>query len=403
MAGQELEPSVDELVEQLRARVAERRQRGEYPPHLEEQLDQHFDRIASHLSPAYDLAELRRRLVRLGSVATFSPGRISYSTRLPAGRLLHRLVAKIVGRQTAGILAQLQEHSDALSSFAEEVTAAFEHPRLHTHDELRSQIDLLFDRLSAYERAVTGAPALAAMVPRIEALEAERERWQFSASFSNEAFEAAFRGGREEIQERYRDLARRFADADGPVVDIGCGRGEFVELLVELGVDAMGIDIDPDLVALAQERSLPVEYGSLVPWLERQDDGALAGLSLIQVVEHVSSQELVEFVELSRRKVKPGGKVVVETVNPQSLYVFAHSFYLDPTHVAPVHPAYLMFLFEQSGYQHVEIDWRSPCPPDDVLQEPAGDSPLEKTIATNVERLNRLLFAAQDYAIVATR
>lgn len=392
--------SVDELVAQLRRRAEERRERGEYPRELEAQLDGHFGRIASHLEPEYDRGELRRRLERLGAAASFGANRIEYSTRIPGGRLFHRLVGKIVSRQTAGILSQLQAHADALSSFTEELATALEHPKIHGHDDLRSRIDLLFDRLASYERATAGVPALGALTDRVEVLEEAQGRRRFHPWFSNEAFEEAFRGNREEIQERYRDLARRFLDVDGRVVDVGCGRGEFIDLLVELGVDVAGIDIDPALVAHAQDRGLPVEFGSLVPWLESQDDDSLGGLSLIQVVEHVSAQELVEFVALAHRKVRKGGRVIVETVNPQSLYVFAHSFYLDPTHVAPVHPAYLMFLFTEAGFDDVEVEWRSPCPPDDVLV-PDGDA--RGVDARNVERLNRLLFASQDYAIIASR
>jgi len=91
---------------------------------------------------------------------------------------------------------------------------------------------------------------------------------------------------------------------------------------------------------------------------------------------------------------------VVETVNPQSLYTFAHSFYLDPTHGNPVHPAYLKFLFEEAGFSHVQIDWRSPPPHDDML---AADDEATKVQATNIERLNQLLFAPQDYALIARR
>lgn len=403
MFGDEDKVSVDDLVEQLRERVARRREQHEYPAELEAQLDGHFTRIASHLPVTYEFDELEHKQRRLRDAGSFSPGKIRYSTRVPGGAFLHRLIGKIVARQTEGILHQLQAHADALTSYTDEVMIALQHPARHQHDDLRSRIDLLFDRIASFQRATTGVPALGALTDRVAALEDEQQTRGFHPWFSSESFEEAFRGKRPEIQKRYRDLARRFLDAEGAVIDIGCGRGEFMELLIELGVDTMGIDIDPTLVASAQERGLPVEFGSLVPWLERQEDESLGGLALIQVVEHISAMELVEFVALAHQKVKPGGRVVVETVNPQSLYVFAHSFYLDPTHLAPVHPAYLVFLFEQIRFGQVEIEWRSPCPPDDVLEAPSGDSPLEKTVAANVDRLNRLLFAAQDYALIATR
>jgi O-antigen chain-terminating methyltransferase len=146
-----------------------------------------------------------------------------------------------------------------------------------------------------------------------------------------------------------------------------------------------------------------VEYGDGLSWLRGTPDGSLGGVSLIQVVEHLSAQELVDLVALAARKLRPQGKIVVETVNPQSLYVFAHSFYLDPTHVAPIHPAYLHFMFKEAGFSSVEIEWRSPPPADDVLQRIDGDAGVARQVNANVDRLNQLLFAAQDYALIAIR
>ena len=96
-----------------------------------------------------------------------------------------------------------------------------------------------------------------------------------------------------------------------------------------------------------------------------------------------------------------GGKIIVETVNPQSLYVYAHAFYIDPTHTRPVHPAYLAFLFEQAGFSEVKWDWRNPPPQDDRLEPEDGDP--NSAANRNVERLNRLLFDAGDYALIVTK
>jgi len=187
------------------------------------------------------------------------------------------------------------------------------------------------------------------------------------------------------------------------VLDVGCGRGEFLELLTASGVDARGVDLDGELVKAAAERGLPVEEDDALRYLRSLDDKALGALSLIQVIEHFSSQELIDFVALAADKVRPGGRVFVETVNPQSLYVFAHAFYLDPTHIKPVHPAYLAFVFKEAGFATVEIEWRSPPPAEDVLEPAPEDSPGAAVHNENVKRLNTLLFAPQDYLIAATR
>ena len=142
-----------------------------------------------------------------------------------------------------------------------------------------------------------------------------------------------------------------------------------------------GVDIDGELVKSAVERGLPVEEEDALRYLRSLDDKALGGMSLIQVIEHFSAQEIVDFVALAADKVRPGGRVFVETVNPQSLYVFAHALFLDPTHMRPVHPAYLAFLFREAGFAAVDIEWRSPPPADDVL-EPAPDDGSDRRRCT---------------------
>jgi O-antigen chain-terminating methyltransferase len=400
--------SIDRLVDKLKHRVAERRRAGEYPERLVEDLDAHFERIAAHRFPAYDFDVLRAKLAALDHAGAFNPTEISYDTRLPGGSFVHRLLAKIVRRQTEGVLAQAQRHANAVREALWEVVAALETPAAHTHVDLAGEIEAIFEKLSVFERAQSGSPAIGGLERRVEALESATVG-EFAPWYANDRFESRFRGASDELRERYRDLAANFSGLRGPVVDVGCGRGEFLELLLDLGADARGIEIDGELVRQCVERELPVEYGEAVAWLGTVADEGLGGLALIQVVEHLSPQGLVDFVQLAARKIRAGGRVVVETVNPQSLYTFAHAFYLDPTHNAPVHPAYLMFLFQEAGFAQVDLQWRSPCPPDDRLQAVASDRDddslfeITKQINANNERVNQLLFAEQDYALIATR
>ena len=392
-------PSIDDLVAELKARVAARRASGEYPEDLEESLDAHFRWIARHRQPGYDFDVLKRRLFDVDATYGFSPDSIVLESRLPGGDRLHQLIGKIVSRQTAGILAQVQLFAEAVRAAMWEMAAALEAPPTHAHRDLLEQTETLFEEIATLRRAPTDEiGGLREIYRRLEVLDAERARRDFRPWFSYEKFEDRFRGSAEELVGRYRDLADLLAE-HSPVIDIGCGRGDLLALLLERGVDAVGIDIDTDLVHEGRRRGLPVEHGDAVTSLRTRPDESIGGLALIQVVEHLTAQELVDVVALCRDKLRRGGKVVVETVNPQSLYVFAHSFYLDPTHEAPVHPAYLQFLFQEAGFAEVAIDWRSPCPPDDLIESPAGD----EAAAANVERINRLLFAPQDYAVIATR
>jgi 2-polyprenyl-3-methyl-5-hydroxy-6-metoxy-1,4-benzoquinol methylase len=383
---------VDHLIHELQLRVAARRDQGFYPEGLEENLDAHFRRVVAHRVTA-DLGDLHTDLEVLDIRGWFSPERISSNTSVPGGAIVHRLVSRLVARQTQGILEQVQEFSDSVRKALRHVVDALEEPNGHVHADVIGQLDAIFERLASFERGPTdSAAAVADLRRRVENLEAAEERRQFRPWYSADAFESAFRGSPEDLAERYRTLAERFVGHD-PVIDVGCGRGEFLQLLTELGVTASGVEIDADLVDQARAAGFTAALGDGVAHIAAQPDASLGGIVLLQVIEHLTPQAAADLVAIARHKLRPGGMIVVETVNPQSLYTFAHSFYLDPTHANPVHPAYLKFLFDEAGYSHAAIEWRSPPPEDDVL---VVDDDATKTQAANVDRLNQLLFAPQD-------
>lgn len=399
-------PDVDALVVQLKERVERRRRDGTYPPDLEAEMDAHFRRIVAHRPAPYDYEALRGRLGELDQAMGFSPARIAYESGLPGGPALHRAVGKAVSRQTAGILEQMHRFAEAVRAVLQEMVVVHEHPNAHVHAELLGQVDALMERFADLDRSpqdpLTGLAEVRERLARLEAAEAAR---RFTPWFGAATFEDQFRGSEDEIRVRYRDLAARFT-AGGPVVDLGCGRGEFVRLLTEQGVEARGIEIDRQLVVDAREAGLPIEYGDATAWLAEQADGSLGGISLIQVIEHLTPKDRTEVVRLAHEKLRPGGFVLIETLNPQSLYIFARAFYADPTHDTPVHPAYLRFLLEEAGFRDVGIEWRSP-PPDGEALRPidvgGGDPDLVQQLNDNVQRVNAILFGPQDYAILATR
>jgi hypothetical protein len=124
---------------------------------------------------------------------------------------------------------------------------------------------------------------------------------------------------------------------------------------------------------------------------------------MIQVVEHLPAQQLLDVVELAAEKVRPGGKVVIETINPTSLYPLANAFFIDPDHVRPVHPMFLEFLFKEAGFASAHVELRSPVPDDEQVQPVPGDDETTAAINENFRRVGRLLFGYQDYALIATR
>lgn len=160
------QPSVDELVDRLKAQVEERERQGLYPPDLVHDLQSHFRRIASQRSLP-DLEELHERLAVLETLSDFSASRIPLTSANPAGAKLHSLIARVVARQTDGILAQLRDFADGVRAVLESMTEALEKPHGHVHADLVGQVDALFEQVAAFER--TGVDDLRR---RVEALEA---------------------------------------------------------------------------------------------------------------------------------------------------------------------------------------------------------------------------------------
>jgi SAM-dependent methyltransferase len=206
------------------------------------------------------------------------------------------------------------------------------------------------------------------------------------------AFESRMRGSVESIRERQRRYVADFREA-GPVLDIGCGRGELLTLLREAGIEARGIDADADMVAYARGEGLDVEQADVVAYLEGLADRTLGGIFMGQVVEHLPPATLVRSLALAAVKLRPGGVLVAETINPLSP-IALRNYFADLTHAQPLVPETLELLARQAGFATTEVRFLNE--PADRLTEP--DDPV---LAANVRRLNELLFAPLDYALLA--
>lgn len=231
-------------------------------------------------------------------------------------------------------------------------------------------------------------------------------------------FEDQFRGSREVIQARLESYVPFFTtDAHGhprpdggEVLDVGCGRGEFLDLLKAKGIASRGIDLNHEMAELCRARGLDVTEGDAVGYLSSLPDGSLAGIFSAQVVEHLQPGYLLQFLELAFHKLRPGGRVVLETLNPACWVAFFESYIRDITHVWPLHPETLKYLVVASGFTRTTIEFRSPVPPQDRLQAiaapPGTDAALGDLVEAfnaNVEKLNSRIFTFLDYAIVAEK
>ena len=202
------------------------------------------------------------------------------------------------------------------------------------------------------------------------------------------------RGATELVREKQRGYVEDFRGAE-PVVDLGCGRGEFLVLLREAGLEAKGVDVDADMVAYARGEGLEVEHTGAVEYLEGLADGSLGGIFAAQLLEHLPASTVVRLLELAAAKLRPGGLLVAETINPLSPLAL-RNYFADLTHAQPLVPETLELLARQAGFASVETRFLNE--PEEKLVEPA-----DPTIAANVRRLNELLFGPLDHAIVARR
>jgi len=202
-------------------------------------------------------------------------------------------------------------------------------------------------------------------------------------------FEERFRGSPDEISRAQRFYLDSLRGVPGPVLDAGCGRGELLRLLRDEGIPAAGVDTNPVSVQALRREGLSVEEGDAVGYLESRPPGSLGAVTAFQLVEHWTPGEIFRFLQAARRALAPGGVVVAETINSDSLSAL-RAFYLDPTHVRPVPPDALRFLAEAAGLTDLRVVFRSPLGPDRRLEE--------KT--ENDRKLNALLFAPQDYAVI---
>jgi SAM-dependent methyltransferase len=203
-------------------------------------------------------------------------------------------------------------------------------------------------------------------------------------------FEERFRGSPEEVADKQRFYLPFLDGLPGPVLDVGCGRGEFLTLLRERGIAASGVEINPIAVEACREGDLTVAQGDGLAALAEKPEKSLGAVVAFQVVEHWSPETIFDFLREARRALAPGGILVLETINTDS-FSSLRAFFLDPSHVRPVPPEALRFLAEAAGFVEARIEYRAPLDASDRLEESSE----------NDAKLNRLLFGPQDYALIA--
>jgi O-antigen chain-terminating methyltransferase len=203
-------------------------------------------------------------------------------------------------------------------------------------------------------------------------------------------FAEKFRGSEEYVSQGQRYYLPYFQNCKS-VLDIGCGRGEFLGLMKEAGIPAHGIDLDSASVEMCRTKGMSAELADLFEFLGNESGTPLDGIFAGQIVEHLRPEMLPQMIKLCAARLKPGGVLVVETPNPECLAIFATHFYIDPTHTKPIPPVLLAFYFEEFGLGTIETHRRFP----------AAESMPE--IASLPEDVQRKFFGSLDYAITGRK
>ncbi|RZI43621.1 class I SAM-dependent methyltransferase [Herbaspirillum sp. HC18] len=244
----------------------------------------------------------------------------------------------------------------------------------------------------------TTALAATANAARVDSAPSQASRTAapgFDADAFYTEFERKFRGSREDILERLKVylpyLANFRSDPDALVIDIGCGRGEWLELLSGEGCKAVGVDMNSAMVATCRERGLAAECDDAIAYLRRQPEGSVAAVTGFHIIEHLPFETLIALFDAALHALRRDGFIIFETPNPENLTVGACNFYTDPTHLHPIVPAVAEFMARQRGFARAEILRLHPYPDNMQL---ADDSDVAR-------RVNRALYGPQDFAVIA--
>ncbi len=231
--------------------------------------------------------------------------------------------------------------------------------------------------------------------PQVREILEPLEDWRYTG------FENRFRGTEEEVKKQQTIYLPYFKNG-GKVLDLGCGRGEFMELLEENGIDAEGVDINGQMVDICKDKGLNCTKGDILEKLAEFEDGTLGGIFSSQVIEHLPPSYLTRMVELAYFKLVSSGSFVFETINPTSVFSLVQIYFLDLSHQKPIHPQMLKFLLESAGFEEVEIKYSLPLEQEKLQNLPGADE-VTSLLNQNIDNLNKLLYSSPNYAAIGKK
>ena len=353
--------------------IREQRQFQGYSQAQQEQAVAHINQLSEQLNQIHASihAEFRKLDEELKRLA------ITDAERAETISKQFQAAMQVIGEQMSSQAQQFSQHAE---QFAQRLQA--------TRAEL-----ILQERRTIQLLEEAGRPSSTASDARPASDVVAEEKRRLSDSFYA-AFEEHFRGSREEIMKRlevYLPILRE-ANVKSGVLDIGCGRGEWLELLQQEGIEARGLDTNLVQVEACTKRGLAVAHADALTHLRTVPDNHLSAVTGFHVIEHLEFAELVALMDEILRVLRPGGLLLFETPNPENVSVTGHNFYVDPTHRSPLPIPMMKFLFESRGFSKTE-----------VLRLHPSDTPRVEGDTDLVARFNDYFYGAMDYAIFGSK
>ncbi len=419
------EINVEEIMSKIRENIQKRRQSGAYDPQMESLINQPLQKPP----PGAGEGDIKSDLDYLNtnwdvhaeySITSHRPviGQLLISSRQLIHGEVKRYVDLIAGKQTEFNLRVIRSLKSMLDLLETRISSIDN--RIDTVDTRISEVKGDIDRkvaarvdevISAANNDLKNKAWLANLLDERGRKNIARKSAEVNHNdiMNYFLFEEKYRGSTEDIKKRQSIFLEYFKNCKN-VLDIGCGRGEFLSLLKENGIGAKGVDLNEDMVLFCQKNGLDVKETHALTYLGSLEDKSLDGVFSGQVVEHFQSTELIDLVKLCYDKMKYGTYFIVETINPLCLSVFAMSFYMDLSHVKPVHPETIKFILESVGFREIQFKFFSPFPEADRLGKLTITDDLNnkekaclETMNRNIDKLNSLLYGYQDYAVIAKK
>lgn len=270
-------------------------------------------------------------------------------------------------------------------------------------ERLTSENELMKAKIAGLEKKLKAAPAAALQTentaPAAVAVTVESGSDYEDIDYFD--FENHFRGSIENIKKSQEFYLKYFKDKK-KVLDIGCGRGEFLSLMQDNGITAEGVDIYEPYVEYCNMKGLKATCGDGADFLAKTE--GIDGIFVGQVVEHLKPNQIIQLCNTAYERLEDGGCIIIETPNPTSLSIYTNAFYIDPSHIKPVHPLTMQYYLEKAGFKDISIIYtENSRPPFDIpeLKVEGGENTEEFNKA--MKKVSEMLFGSQDYAVIATK